>query len=234
MPDPTQEKFWRIKALKCYPQVYKMLMVGKPAPVIALYIQDERNEYTDVKLNSLATMLSEFRRAELGNGVLFDRMPHLVVSAAREFTDRLAELKELENLLDMQHARLDDAHGDVLMTGEKNPHIEKMEKALQDTIRLTHQIKMDLNLTGSRDLGTLTIAAEKMEELHQRYGQAGDKVFASPASRGRMLEAWNAATKVVREQQGDDGSPVIEIEPEPEKKVVEKPRKPRKAKKRPK
>lgn len=228
MPDPTQEKFWRIKTLKCYPQVYQMLVVGKPASRIALYIQDERNEYTDVKLDSLAAMLLEFRRILLGTGALHDRMPYLVTSAAREFTDRLAELKELENLKDIQAERIADASAEERLKGDKDPHLEKMTKAYHDTLRLMHQIKMDLNLTGSRDLGTLTIAAEKMEELHRRYGDAGDQVFTSPASRGRMLEAWNALEVVVQEQQGDDGSPVIEITPEPKKAVKE----PKKAKKR--
>lgn len=201
-----------MKALKCYPQVYKMLMVGKPAPSVALYIQDERMEYTDVKLTSLSTMLNDYRRDELGKGALFDRMPHLVVSAAREFTDRLSELKELTDLYDQQRFRYDNACADAEMNGERDPHIEKMAKALQDTINLTHKIKMDLNLTGSRDLGTLTISAEKMERIREKYGDAGERVFSSPVSRGRIDAAITLALKAAKVATGDDGSPVIDIE----------------------
>lgn len=220
MADPTQEKFWRIKSLKCYPKVHAMLIVGKPAMSVALYIQDDRGEYTDIKVESLEAILNEYRRSALGSGAALDRIPHLKASAAREFTDRLAELKLLHNLLDMQLSRIDDAFGDEqLKRGEKNTHIDKMFKEIRDTANLIHQIKMDLNLTGSRDLGTLTIAPERMEEMRAKYGDAATRPLDSALSRGRMLAAMRAARQYVL-MQGQQGQ-VEEIEPEPEYESVE-------------
>ena len=221
--DPTQEKFWRIKSLKCYPQVYKMLLAGKPAPAIALFIQD-----IDVQIRSLAAMLGEHRRELLGTGAMMDRMPHVVVSAAREFTDRLLELKRLEDMYDMQKSRLDNAFADELITGKKDPNFSKMEKAVTDTLRLQHQIKLDLNLTGSRSLGTITISQEKMEKIKEKYGDVSDRLLKSPMSRGRMLSAFREVKKLAAMEEGGEGM-IVEVKPEPAEEEVPEKKPPKKA-----
>ena len=78
------------------------------------------------------------------------------------------------------------------MTGAINPQVDKIGKSMRDTVVKMHNIKMDLGLVGSRDLGTITVSAERIEYIKNKYGEGAAKAFADPVSRGRVLAALNA------------------------------------------
>jgi hypothetical protein len=56
-----------------------------------------------------------------------------------------------------------------------------------DLVKQMHDIKMDLGLTGSRDLGTLTVSAERLEEIRSKYGEGAARAFADPVQRAQVL-----------------------------------------------
>jgi hypothetical protein len=70
---------------------------------------------------------------------------------------------------------------------------------------------MDLKLTGSRDLGTLHISAEKMAQIREKYGEVGERTLESPTSRGRITAVLNAAIKRV---QMEGAHQIIDVVPE--------------------
>ena len=53
-------------------------------------------------------------------------------------------------------------------------------------------IKMDLGISGQRHLGTLTVSAERLDEIKKKYGDKAAKAMANPVSRARVLGALKA------------------------------------------
>jgi len=206
MADKTKEPFAKITSLKCYRRVYEMVVHGYPATEIARYIQESRREYLDVKYESLCSMLCRFRDSIVPVESLAPRLPHYVAKKGREFGDRLEELKRLERMYDALEYRFDIVHGEERISGRINEHLEKQAKSMTDVIMRMHNIKMDLGLSGSRDLGTLTISAERLAEIEQKYGKEAAEAMASPVSRGRILKVLNMT--IERARLLERGSPI--------------------------
>ncbi len=198
MADRTREQFSKIYALQCYRRVYEMVVHGYPATEIARYIQESRREYLEVKYESLVSMICRYRDTLVPVESLAPRLPHYVAKKGREFGDRLEELKRLERMYEALEYRFDLTHGDERITGKVNEHLEKQAKPMTDVIMRMHNIKMDLGLSGSRDLGTLTISAERLAEIEAKYGKEAAEAMASPVSRGRILQAVNMAIERAR------------------------------------
>lgn len=182
------EGFVRIKRLRCFVEVQERLVAGFPAADVARYIQEEEGEYLDVKRSSLCDMLRQYAAAELYPADLIaPRLPHLVIKATKEFGERLEDLRRLERTYEVLLYRMDLAHGMERRTGEINPDVDRQAKGLVDLIAKMHDIKMDLGLTGSRDLGTLTVSAERLEEIRTRYGEGAARAFSDPVQRAQVL-----------------------------------------------
>lgn len=178
----------RIKGLGCFEEVYERLCAGYPTPDVARYIQDEEGEYRDVGRRSLAEMLRRYADEEIvGADLIAPRLPHLVVKAQKEFNDRLEDLRRLERAYEALLYRFDLAHGEERRGGGVNPDVDRQAKVLIDLVAKMHDIKMDLGLTGSRDLGTLTVSAERLAEIKERYGEGAARAFADPVQRAQVL-----------------------------------------------
>jgi len=203
--------FARVKALRCYTEVVERLVAGYPCPDVARYIQEEEGEYTDVGRRSLTETLRDYVNAEVAStDLIAPRLPHLVIKAAKEFGDRMEDLRRLERTYEVALYRLDLAHGRERRTGDIDPGVDKQMKVLIDLVAQMHAIKMDLGLTGSRDLGTLTVSAERLEEIRTRYGEGGARAFVDPVQRAQVL---GLLKRVMRLQGRPD---VIDIPNDPE------------------
>lgn len=180
--------FARIKGLRCHTEVVERLVAGYPCPDVARYIQEEEGEYLDVGRKSLSEMLRRYVNEEVSEADLISpRLPHLIVKASKEFGDRLEDLRRLERTYEVALYRLDLAHGRERRTGDIDAGVDKQMKVLIDLVAQMHAIKMDLGLTGSRDLGTLTVSAERLEEIRTRYGEGAARAFADPVQRAQVL-----------------------------------------------
>jgi hypothetical protein len=181
-------RFQRLRGLRCYDEVVERLTAGYPIPDIARYVQEEEGEYTDIKRVSLCNELCEYRNREICPADLIaPRLPHVVIKANKEFGERLEDLRRLERLYELGLYRIDLAHGRERRTGEIDPDVDRHMKGLIDLIHQMHEIKMDLGLTGSRDLGTLTVSPERLQEIRERYGENAAAAFADPVQRAQVL-----------------------------------------------
>jgi len=196
MADPGTKKFAKIRALKCYRYVRRLLADGMPARRVARYIQEDRLEYTDVKQSSLATMLADFRQSEMALEVLAPWQPRVIESAGQTFSDRLQGIKRLDKLYKQLEYRMEVAVAEEDVDRGRDTHIDKQAKMLAEIILKQHQIAMDLGLTGSRDLGTLTISPEMREEIARKWGERVAQTTDDPVSRGKILAAVNLAYKL--------------------------------------
>jgi len=185
----------RIKNLRCFQQVHEMLSHGYPAPAVAKFIW-EQGESKDVKRGSLIEMLSYYRRELLPKDVLVTRQPHIIISAKKQYTDKLEELKRLDDLYDALKFRFDVINADFQMTGYADPEFLKNATAIMNLIHKMHSIKMDLGINGSRDLGTLSVTAERLAEIGDKYGDGAQRAMSNPVSRARVLACLQRAQDV--------------------------------------
>jgi hypothetical protein len=97
-------------------------------------------------------------------------------------------------------------------------------KGLVELVAKMHDIKMDLGLTGSRDLGTLTVSQERLEEIRSRYGEGAARAFADPVQRAQVLGLLKRVMRlsgredvidIPRDPEDGDPLPVMRSEEEP-------------------
>lgn len=212
--------FERIKKLRCHQEVYERLCAGYPCPEVARYIQEDEGEYTDVGRPSLTEMLRDYANREiLLTDLIAPRLPHVVVKAHREFNDRMEDLRRLERAYEALLYRFDLSHGEERRNGKINADVDRQAKVLLDYISRMHDIKMDLGLTGSRDLGTLTVSAERLAEIREKYGEGAARAFADPVSRAKVLGLIKRAMRLAGREDIIDIRPdgtVVEADPESE------------------
>ncbi|MHC1576672.1 MAG: hypothetical protein ACXQTE_04895, partial [Methanosarcinaceae archaeon] len=167
---------------------------GYPMPGIAKFIQ-EQGECSDITRASLITSLRRFSQDMVIGDKLTTRLPHVVVNANKEFADKLEELRRLEKQYEAELYRFDAAHARERMTDTIDRGVNAIQRNLVRIIHQMHSIKMDLGLSGSRDLGTLTVSAERLEEIKEKYGEGAARAMADPVSRGKVMAVLNAARR---------------------------------------
>ena len=201
--------FKRIKKLRCFQEVYERVCAGYPIPDVARYIQEEQGEYLDVTRPSLCEMIRDWAAREIVPvDLIAARLPHMVVKATKEFGERLEDLRRLEVSYQVALYRLDLAHGEERRTGRINPQVDKHLKSVVEIVRQMHDIKMDLGLTGSRDLGTLTVSAERLEEIRTRYGDGAARAFADPVQRAQVLGLLKRVKRLAGREDLEEELPV--------------------------
>lgn len=203
MADRTKPKHSKVKKLKCIEKVDEMLLSGFPPSAVAKFIQEE-GEYLDVKRTSLVTTIYEYREKMGLSEVVAIQLPHWAAKKARTFADRLEDLQRLDRAYSLQEQRVDIQAAEEIMSGKRDDDLSKEIRALVDIPMKMHRMRMDLGLSGSRDLGTLVISPEKLAEIEDKYGPEAAKTYANPVSRGRILQAVNLAIERAKllEQEG--------------------------------
>lgn len=217
-------KFERVRGLKCHGEVKEMLCNGFPPDSIARYIQEDCKEYTDITRYSLKRALIGYKNSLPEGDVIECVLPLSFGKIHEKFTSKMQELERLEGLLNALLHRFNVADVDERLTGVENPELLKNAKEIRETLRLMHTIKMDLGLVGSRDIGTITVSADRKEFIQNKYGEKAAEAFDNPVSRGRVLAALAAIRKVggLRDKEGNrvNVSDMMEISEE-EKDVID-------------
>lgn len=182
-----QDRFARLRQLRCFGRVNDMLCFGYPAPDVAKFVKSQ-GEYRTATMKSLAETLRRYRRTELlPADVLACRRPDILVNAKKAYTDKLGELRQLDLLFQRTLCRYDRESAKELDSGRYNPAVDKLEKSMMGILKTIHSIKMDLGIAGQRQMGTLTISPERLEEIRNKHGDGPARVMADPVSRARIL-----------------------------------------------
>ncbi len=187
-----KSKFVRLKALRCFQTVHEMLSHGYPAPGVARFIQSN-GEYRDVGERSLAEQLKLYRSEILPVDILTTRIPHVIIEAKKQYTDKLEDLRRLDDQYEAMKYRFDAGHAKERMGGYHDPNVDRTGKSVLDLIWRMHAIRMDLGISGQRQLGSLTVSPERLEEIRQKYGEGAARAMADPVSRARVLAVLRAA-----------------------------------------
>lgn len=180
--------FAKLKALQCHDEIRERLIAGYPPGEVARWVQEDEGAYLHVTRRSLAEMLRRYTADEIAPiDLIAPYLPHTVLRAQREFDDRLRDLRRLEAAYEVALYRLDLAHGKERRTGVIDPAVDRHMKVLIDLVVRMHGLKMDLGLTGEREVNTLTPSPERLEEIRTRYGEGAARAFADPVQRAQVL-----------------------------------------------
>jgi len=219
-------KFKRIKSLKCFKDVEEMLYAGFPIAAIANFIQKNKEESLDITRDSLIQSLVQYHTSLKPAGLICHTLPRTFAKAETKFANKMKELERLETQYRAAEYRFDLAHGKERMGNYCDPEVSKLQKLIIEIIAKQHAVKMDLGLIGSRDLGTITVSAERVEYIRNKYGEGAARAFDDPVSRGRVLAALSSIRRAgkLREADGsmievsekmnltDDESKIIDVE----------------------
>lgn len=194
---PPQERFKRLKELGCFKQVDRRIRAGYPLVDVARYIQEDREEYQDVKRDSLVSVLSEYRESLPPGEIVSQHMPQAFVRAEQRLEEGLDELVEIAELYGKQRGRVDKfcqqevelgiALPNKMLTGD----IELMMKILQSSLNM----KMDLGLT-KRHLGEMSLESRVAEIAKEKFGMRVAKTLGDPESRRKIINIVDRIKRV--------------------------------------
>jgi hypothetical protein len=212
-PDP-EKKYSRLKKLRCYPKVHEMLCAGYPAPGVADFIQSQ-GESTDIKKTSLIVALNKYRQDLLPADILSTRMPHVIIQAKKQYTDKLEDLKRMDNIFEALLYQFDALHADYRMTGGLHPAFNQTVREIKDLIYKMHLMKIDLGISGQRNVGSGVVSVERLEEVRQKYGDAAARALQDPVKRTKVMAFWNKISDAAQLKEKEEmlkNSEIIDVE----------------------
>jgi len=172
-----------------------MIKDGYSLPQIADYIQKEAREYVDVTRASLVKVLEIYKRDGVPAEEIAKREPKRYLELARQVSDSVNVLKELEGMFRIQKARIERFVEEEEDSGTMKPNISREFDAVRGLLDRIHQVRMDTGLD-ERHLGTLKLQAEAVMVAEERYGTATAEVLKDPERRRKILAIFEQAMKV--------------------------------------
>lgn len=190
-PPGRDTRFQKLRALKCYQEVYDRICAGWPLAQVARFIQEERKEYTTISRHGLEQQLVEFRKQMPPGDLVQKRFPEVYDEAKEKLKKQVDELEELEELYRIQMRRVE-----IDFNTEKN--IGKLLPSMTGEIREARQIleslanlKMEMGVLGRAARGVdvnVEVEATLTEDVMARFGDgAVGKVLENPESRHKVM-----------------------------------------------
>lgn len=181
-------KFAKLRGLRCFHTIDKMIRDGYQISQIAEYIQVEAGEYTDVTRESLANILSKYKADLPPAEIASINRSRNFLDAARNVQEGVKVLDELEYLYRVQKNRIEYFVGQEEDNGVMSRSMSREIDAARLLVEKIHTVRMDLGMD-ERHLGTLTIQAEAIAAAEERYGDRVAAVLRHPEKRRRVLTA---------------------------------------------
>lgn len=184
-----KQKFAKLRRMKCWPEVERRIKAGYPLKDIGRYIQDDREEYTNVRPKSLEKELSKYRDSLPAGEVVARHMPDAFMKKMKEFEEGTDELVYLDKLMGMQMERLEKMMEQLRKIDIWLPS-QNMPRELDVARKLAYsrsQLKMDLGLS-KRDMGKLTLESELVERAREKWGHEVAQTVSDPDSRKKVID----------------------------------------------
>jgi len=201
-------KHARLRLLDCFPELQAKFKRGYPPTEIAEWLQETKMECTDISRESLITSLHRYKK-DLGPIPLASPVvPEVVAAAEEKIAKGLDELEELEKIFELQMCRVNIGHQFEKNSKILNRFINQEVALAAQILQKRHNIKMDLGYDGGRDLGTLNIRPELVDNLRDRHGEEVVDAMGDAEARGRALSIARSLAlldgEAVEEVLGDD------------------------------
>lgn len=183
--------FDRLKNMKCFGEAHQRLIEGWPLNDLARWIQETKEECTDISQEALATTLSKYRSSiPLGEIKATEELPSFLAKKMDEAEQTIDELQALKDIFDIQKARIDMDHKLEKQVGKSFGSLGQEIRIMREIIAESLKTKMELGIK-KRDLGTLNVGGEVSvahAHTHQEIDNpAVKKLLDSPQSRRKLL-----------------------------------------------
>lgn len=185
--DKVSKRFDRLRGLSCFQDVHQRLISGWPVHRTAKLLQEVYGEYKDITLDSLETLLTEYRKTIPPTEFIRENIPEVALQAIDKLNEGLDELEELRRLYRLQWARI-----------ETDVTIENRVKKLLPTTRGEIETARKLLETSAQlriELGRLSTGnsgpdhhAALLTDVQTSFGtEAVRDVLARPEARQKVL-----------------------------------------------
>lgn len=187
-PISRRRDFSTIRNLKCFKELHKRLIEqGHPVKTTARWIQEERNELTDLPFETVAKFLYDYRES-IPATQRAKPLNLAVEKAVEEVHEGIEELQELHRLYKVQMQRIE-----IDFQTEKNikkllPTMSQEIRTAREILSASAQLKMDLGLN-ERHLGTVDVETTLLADVAEKYADspAVAKVLDDGESRRKVL-----------------------------------------------
>ena len=192
---PVGERFMK---LKCVAELDTLLASGVPLTAVARWLQHEQAECLDMKPNSLRVALWRYRETFDVGEVVEHTLPSMHVKARKRFLDRMSELDRMENVMVRLEYWLAFIDGHATAVSVFDDRILDVGAKIVATAKAMHQIKTELGIAVPQDGYSTKMTESELEEIRQDWGAEAAEVFRDPASRMRILSAYEAIMKAAK------------------------------------
>jgi len=197
LKNPKQEKFFKLRRLKCFREVDRRVKHGYPIVDIARYIHEDHGEYQKIKRTSLERVIRDYRDSLPPGEKAAHSMPQTFLKAKAEVEDGLNELGEMKWAYEQQKKRVE-----AMIATEETLPIRMPSRAMVREINVASvmlvrsaKLKMDLGLS-KRHLGSLTVEAELSAWAEEKFGRRVAEVVKDPESRRKVISIFDHMHKL--------------------------------------
>lgn len=199
---PPGTRLSRLERLNCWPDVRAMLLNGEPTIQIVRYIQNERNEYTDVKPECLRVVLYNWMSRNIKKTRTNRIDPRYL--AMLEAIEPVEPMKAMNLLFAIQMDR-------VMIGYTCEKETEKLDTKMNETIRVGSEILKSMgtlradnfkykvaaaNLSSGKDAKETLDQVEKIQKLYEeKFGAVPAAVAMAPDSRRKVHNALSKVRK---------------------------------------
>lgn len=188
-------RYKRFRNLPCRDELDVRLKSDNTISSTAKWLQEEKQECTDISTPSLRTMLTNYKNNYLLKQEVIQESYNKRYgrySLKRDVNEELDELEELEKLYTLHLDRINDGRDVEVKTGVVNKQVSKDIGLAVNILKKHHDIKMDLGIDGGRNLGTMGVRQEFTEIIRKSHGKEVADAFSNPGSRSKVLGAARA------------------------------------------
>jgi hypothetical protein len=187
-----QPGFSKLRATRSFREIHERIRQGWPPTELARWIQEDREEYTDVTRAALMLVLRNYRQAIPPGELVERRIPQAVMAAKEKLAKGVDEVVELEELYRLQMDR-------VKIDYEKERAINKLFPSMSTEIKEARSLLE--SLMGMKiQLGLRSAAPQEHNinitaDVDERLTEDAAKFAASEAIQG-VLESPEARRRV--------------------------------------
>jgi len=190
-PKARRDGHGKLRAMRCFQEVHERIRQGWPMTELARWIQEDKEEYLDVKRQALINVLKNYRSSIPPGELVEKRLPKAFVDAKKEIDSGIDELTELTELyrLQMERVKIDFEKEKMIdkllptMTGEIKEARQLLESMIgvKDALGLTDKSPTEHNINI-----TAEVEGQLAEDVGKFASEAVAKTLESPESRRRV------------------------------------------------
>lgn len=195
-----EERQTKLTSMRCFPEVENMIGNGEPVKDIVYFIQVEKEEYTDVKPETLAGTLYAYISKQKSK-FFDDRSPTKHVSLIRSLGERVDPLDALNMLFAIQVDRLMIDHGTEKKIGKlinSNNSVVKVIKEIAEAIKKVENdsVKYKIHSSNPKTPSQTLDQVERMRKIYEaKFGSQAAIWAIDPVKRRMLINAMDRVRK---------------------------------------